>query len=232
MALRQRDGGALTGLRARATSCRGRTLLESLHVATTTATFEPSTTIFAQGDRGAGVMYIEKGRVRLSVISPHGRAAVLSVLHAGALFGEGVLAGQRHRKSTADAVTACTIISIKTAEMRRRLHDVALADWFRSQMLVRNARIEQDIVHQMFNGSEKRLARALLLLAGFDEHQLPRQVLPIISRSLLAEMSGTTQATVGRLMNSFRKRGFLERQSLQNGGLQIHRSMMNIVLQD
>jgi len=232
MALRQRGGGALTGLRARATARGGRTLLESLHVATTTATFEPSTTIFAQGDRCAGVMYLEKGRVRLSVISPQGRAAVLSVLHAGALFGEGVLAGQRHRKSTADAVTACTIINITTAEMRSRLHDAALADWFRSQMLARNARIEQDIVHQMFNGSEKRLARALLLLAGFDEHQLPRHALPIISRNLLAEMSGTTQATVARLMNSFRKRGFLERQTLQNGGLQIHRSMMNIVLQD
>lgn len=114
--------------------------------------------------------------------------------------------------------------------MRRRLHDVALADWFRSQMLARNARIERDIVHQIFNGSEKRLARALLLLAGFDEHQLPRHALPIISRHLLAEMSGTTQATVARLMNSFRKRGFLERQTLQNGGLQIHRSMMNVLL--
>ena len=210
----------------------GRALLESLHVATTTATFEPSTTIFAQGDRCAGVMYLEKGRVRLSVISPQGRAVVLSVLHAGAFFGEGVLAGQRHRKSTADAVTACTIISIKTAEMRRRLHDVALADWFRAQMLARNARIERDIFHQLFNGSEKRLARALLLLAGFDEHQLPRHTLPIISRNLLAEMSGTSQATVARLMNSFRKQGFLERQSQQNGGLQIHRSMMNVVLQD
>jgi CRP/FNR family cyclic AMP-dependent transcriptional regulator len=221
----------MTRQHARTNARQGRTLLESLNVATTTATYEPSTTIFAQGDRCAGVMYIEKGGVRLSVISPHGsRAAVLSVLHAGALFGEGALAGQRHRKSTADAVTACTIISIKTAEMRRRLHDVALGDWFRSQMLARNARIEQDIVHEVFNGSEKRLARALLLLAGFDEHQLPRHALPIISRSVLAEMSGTTQATVGRLMNSFRKRGFVERQTVQNGGVQIHRSMMNVLL--
>jgi CRP/FNR family transcriptional regulator, cyclic AMP receptor protein len=221
----------MTRQHARTNAREGRTLLESLNVATTTATYEPSTTIFAQGDRCAGVMYVQKGRVRLSVISPHGRAAVLSVLHAGAMFGEGALAGQRHRKATADAVTGCTIISIKTAEMRHRLHDVALADWFRSQMLARNARIEQDIVHQMFNGSEKRLARALLLLAGFDEHQLPRHALPIISRSLLAEMSGTTQATVARLMNSFRKRGFLERQTPRNGGVQIHRSMMNVVLQ-
>src|SRR4029077_17038518 len=144
MALRQWDGAAMTRHHTRTNAREGRTLLESLRVTTPSATFEPSTTIFAQGDRGAGVMYIEKGRVRLSVISPQGRAVVLSVLHSGALFGEGVLAGQRHRKSTADAITACTIICIKTAEMRRRLHDVALADWFRSQMLARNARIERD----------------------------------------------------------------------------------------
>ena len=233
MDLRQRNDDAMTRLDARANARQGRALLESLRVATTTATFEPSTTIFAQGDRSAGVMYIEKGRVRLSVISPQGRAAVLAVLHPGALFGEGVLAGQRHRRSTADAVTACTIISIKTSEMRRRLQsEVALADWLRSQMLVRNARIEADIVHRLFNGSEKRLARALLLLASFDEHQLPRHVLPSISRSLLAEMSGTSQATVARLMSSFRKRGFLERQTVRSGDLQIHRSMMSVVLQD
>lgn len=233
MPLRQWDGAAMTRQHARTNAREGRTLLESLNVATTTATFEPSTTIFAQGDRCTGMMYLEKGRVRLSVVSPQGRAAVLSVLHAGALFGEGVLAGQRHRRSTADAVTACTIISIKASEMRHRLQsDPALADWLRSQMLARNARIEADIVHRLFNGSEKRLAGALLLLASFDEHQLPRHALPIISRNLLAEMSGTSQATVDRLMNSFRKRGFLERQTLRSGGLQIHRSMMSVVLQD
>jgi CRP-like cAMP-binding protein len=99
-------------------------------------------------------------------------------------------------------------------------------------MQTRNARIEAAIVNQIFNRSEKRLARALLLLAGFDEHQLPRHPLPIISRDLLAGMSGLTRATVDRLMNSFRKRGFLERQTLRNGGLQIHRSMLNVVLQD
>jgi len=202
-------------------------------VARTSARFEPFTTIFAQGDRCADVMYIEKGRVRLSAMSPQGRTAVVCELHAGALFGEGALAGQRRRKSSAEAMTSCTIVRVATAEMRRRLrHDVALSDWLRSQMLTRNARIEADIVNQIFNRSEKRLARALLLLAGFDEHQLPRHALPIISRNLLAEMCGLTRATVDRLMNSFRKRGFLERQTLQNGGIQIHRSMMNVVLQD
>lgn len=212
---------------------RGGMLLMSLHVARTSAKFEPFTTIFAQGDRCADVMYIEKGRVRLSAVSPHGRTAVVCELQAGALLGEGALAGQRRRKSSAEAMTSCTIIRIATAEMRRRLHgEGALSDWLRSQMLARNARLEQGMVDHIFNGSEKRLARALLLLAGFVEHQLPCHALPIISRTGLADMCGLTRGTVDRLMNSFRKRGFLERQTLQNGGLQIHRSMMNVVLQD
>ena len=223
----------MTKQRARAHAHKGGILLRSLPMARTSARFEPFTTIFAQGDRCADVMYIEKGRVRLSATSPQGRTAVVCELHAGALFGEGALAGQRRRKSSAEAMTSCTIVRVATAEMRQRLrHDVALSDWLRSQMLARNARIEEDIVNQIFNRSEKRLARALLLLAGFDEHQLPRHALPIISRNLLADMCGLTRATVDRLMNSFRKRGFLERQTLRNGGLQIHRSMMNVVLQD
>lgn len=198
----------------------------------TSVRFEPLSTIFAQGDRCAGVMYIDKGCVRLSATSPEGRKAVVSVLHAGAIFGEGALAGQRCRKLTAEAMTACNITMVKTAEIRRRLQrEVALSDWLRSQMLARNASIEKDIIHKILNGSEKRLARSLLLLAGFDEHQLPRHALPTISRNLLAEMSGTTRSRVDVLMNSFRKRGFLERQTLRNGGLQIHRSMMSILLQ-
>ena len=223
----------MTRQRPRPNAHRGGILLRSLQVARTSAEFEPFATIFAQGDRCADVMYIEKGLVRLSAMSPQGRSAVVCELQAGALFGEGALAGQRRRKSSAEAMTACTIISVATAEMRRRLHrDAGLSDWLRSQMLVRNARLEQGIVDQIFNGSEKRLARALLLLSGFDEHQLPRHALPIISRTVLAEMCGLTRGRVDRLMNSFRKRGFLERRTRRNGGLQIHRSMMNVVLQD
>ena len=221
----------MTTEKTRASAQQGGNLLESLHVAKTSVRFEPLSTIFAQGDRCAGVMYIDKGRVRLSVTSPEGKSAVVSVLHAGALFGEGALAGQRRRKVTAEAVTACTITMVKTAEIRRRLQrEVALSDWLRSQMLARNVRIEEHIVHELFNGSEKRVARSLLLLAGFDEHQQVRHSLPTISRNLLAEMSGTTRATVDKLMNSFRKRGFVERQTLQNGGVQIHRSMMSLLL--
>lgn len=195
--------------------------------------YEPFETIFAQGDRCAAVMYIEKGRVRLSVVSPAGRSAVVATLHAGAFFGEGALAGQRRRTSTAETLTRSTITIVRTGEMRRRLHDqVALSDRFRSHLLARNARIEEDFVGQVFNRCEKRLARALLTLARFDEHQLPRCELPKISRNLLAEMSGTTRSRVDSLMNKFRKLGFLERHSERSGGVQVHRSMMSVVLQD
>ena len=195
--------------------------------------FEPAQTIFAQGDRCATVMYIEKGRVRLSVASPQGRSAVVATLHAGAFFGEGALAGQRLRKSTAESVTRSTIAIISTREMRRRLHDeVALADWFRAHMLATNLRIEQAVVGQIFNRSEKRLARVLLTLARFDEHQQARCELPKISRDLLAEMIGTTRSRVDSLMNKFRKLGFLERHRERDGGIQVHRSMLSVVLQD
>ena len=194
--------------------------------------FAPLATIFAQGDRCDGMMYLASGRVRLSVKSAEGRTVELSVLEAGALFGEGALAGQRLRKSTAQAITACTIVTVAAAEMRRRLHhEVALSDWVRSRLLARNTHIEQDIVNRIFNGSEKRLARSLLLLAEFDRHQLPRYPLPIVSRKILAEMSGVSRGAVDSLMNSFRKRGFLERNTQPNGGIQIHRSLMSVLLQ-
>src|SRR5688500_9127783 len=199
----------------------------------TTVRFEPLETIFAQGDRCAAVMYIEKGRVRLTVASPHGRSAVVATLHAGAFFGEGALAGQRLRKSTAESLTRSTIAIISTREMRRRLHDeVALSDWFRAHLLATNVRIEQDFVGQVFNRSEKRLARVLLALARFDEHQQARCELPKISRDLLAEMIGTTRSRVDSLMNKFRKLGFLERHRERDGGIQIQRSMLRVVLQD
>ena len=162
-----------------------------------------------------------------------GREAVVGILTTGAFFGEGALAGQRRRRATAKTMTGSTIGVVKTGEMRRRLHEeMAFADRFRSHMLARNIRIEADLVDQLFNRSEKRLARALLLLAHFDEHQLPRHGLPTISRNLLAEMIGTTRSKVDVLMNRFRKLGFLERHSERNGGLQVHCSMLSVVLQD
>lgn len=205
-------------------------LLASLNVTGTSVRFEPFETVFAQGDRCAGVMYLEKGRVRLSVVSPGATAAVVAVVAAGSFFGEGALAGQHHRTSTAETLTRSTITIVSTRQMRRQLHDhVAVSDRFRSHMLAKNARLEADLVSQLFvDRSEPRLARALLVLAHFDEHQLPRHELPQISRNLLAEMSGTTRSRVDTLMNKFRKLGFLER----NDGVQIHRSMLSVVLQE
>ena len=160
-----------------------------------------------------------------------GREAVVAILHAGAFFGEGALAGRRRRTCTAETVTASTIATVKTSEMRRGLHEeVALSDWFRSQMLATHIRTEADLIGQLFNRSEKRLARVLLLLANFDEHQLPRAALPLISRNLLAELIGTPRWKVDLLMNNFRKLGFLERHSERDGGVQVHRSMLSVVL--
>ena len=203
------------------------------HVANTSVRYRPSQTIFAQGDRCASIMYIRKGRVSLTVTSRDGRQAVVGVLSAGAFFGEGALAGQRRRRATARAMIPSTIAVVRTAEMRRGLHEeAALSDWFRTHMLARNTRIEEDLVGQFFNRCEKRLARMLLLLTNFDEHQHVRAALPIISRDLLAELRGTTRSKVDGLMNKFRKLGFLERNSERNGGVQIHRSMLSVVLQD
>lgn len=208
--------------------------LNALHVAHTRASYRPHETIFAQGDRCGTVMFIQKGRVRLTVTSGSGReAVVVAVLHAGAFFGEGALAGQQRRRSTAEAVTAATIATVKTAEMRRRLHDEsALADWFRSQMLARHASSEAALLGAVFHRAECRLARILLLLAKFDQHHLTRSALPIISRKLLAELAGITRWKIDDLMNSFRKRGFLERHRERDGGLQVHRSMLTLVLQE
>ena len=178
------------------------------------------------------MLYIRKGHVKLTVTSRAGLKAVVAILHAGAFFGEGALAGQQRRTCTAETVTASTIAMVKTSEMRRGLHEeVALSDWFLSHMLARHIRVEADLIGQVFDCCEQRLARALLLLANFDEHQLPRAPLPIISRNLLAEMIGTTRWKVDLLMNHFRKLGFLERHSERDGGVQVHRSMLNVVLQ-
>ena len=204
-----------------------------LHVAHTSVHYRPCETVFAQGDRCAAVMYIRKGRVKLTVTSRGGREAVVAVLRAGAFFGEGALAGQRRRTCTAETLAASTIATVKTTDMRRGLQqDVALADRFRSHMLARSIRAEAELIGQHFNGCEKRLARVLLLLANFDEHDLPRAVLPLISRTVLAETIGTPRWKVDLLMNNFRKLGFLERHSERDGGVQVHRSMLSVVLQE
>ena len=202
------------------------------HVASTKIRYPRSETIFAQGDACGAVMYIEKGRVSLTT-SSRGREAVVSVLEAGAFFGEGALAGQRRRRATATAMTATSIAVIRTSDMRRGLHEeTALSDWFRRHMLATNTRIEEDLIIQLFNRFEKRLARTLLLLTRFDQHHLERSPLPKISRDVLADALGTTRSKVDVLMNRFRKLGFLERNRERDGGMQVHRSMLSVVLKE
>jgi CRP-like cAMP-binding protein len=202
-------------------------------VTTTSVAYRPSETVFVQGDRSAAVMYLEKGRVNLTVRSGDGREAIVGVVHPGAFFGEGALAGQRLRRATATTMIASRVAVVKTSEMRRGLREqVGLSDRFRTYMLSRNARIEEDLVGQMFNRSEKRLAKMLLLLANFDEHSHVRSPLPIMSRNMLADALGTTRSKIDVLMNKFRKLGFLERRSERDGGVQVHRSMLSVVLQE
>jgi CRP-like cAMP-binding protein len=190
---------------------------------------EPGSRIFGQGDVAASVMYLQKGNVRLSVVSRAGKEAVVAILEPRTFFGEGCLAGQPKRMATATAIAACTVVTIEKDEMARQLHErPAFSDRFLSHMLTRNIRIEEDLVDQLFNSSEKRLARTLLLLARYGDQETPQFVLPKLSQELLAEMVGTTRSRVNFFMNKFRKLGFIE----YNGGLKIHSSLLSVVLHD
>jgi len=191
--------------------------------------YKPAETIFAQGDPATSVLYVEQGAVRLSVLSHAGKEAVVAVLDVAHFFGEGCLAGQSQRMATATAMAACTIVVVEKQEMVRQLHaKPAFADRFLSHMLTRNIRIEEDLVDQLFNSSEKRLARTLLLLARYGEPAASHRTLPRVSQETLAEMVGTTRSRVNFFMNKFRKLGFIE----YNGGLKIHNSLLSVVLRD
>ena len=193
------------------------------------AEYLPESTIFAQGDPATSVMYVEQGNVRLSVLSHTGKEAVVAVLEAAHFFGEGCLAGQSLRMATAIAMTACTIVVVDKPEMVRQLHaQPAFADRFLTHMLTRNIRIEEDLIDQLFNSSEKRLARTLLLLARYGEPDASHRTLPRVSQETLAEMVGTTRSRVNFFMNKFRKLGFIE----YNGGLKVHNSLLSVVLPD
>jgi CRP/FNR family cyclic AMP-dependent transcriptional regulator len=187
------------------------------------------TTIFAQGDAATSVMYVEEGSVRLSVLSHAGKEAVIAVLEVGHFFGEGCLVGQPYRMATAMAMAPCTIVVVEKQEMVRQLHAApAFADRFLTHMLTRNIRIEEDLIDQLFNSSEKRLARTLLLLARYGEPGATHRALPRVSQETLAEMVGTTRSRVNLFMNKFRKLGFIE----YNGGLKINNSLLSVVLRD
>ena len=191
--------------------------------------YAAKTTIFAQGDPATSVMYLEQGTVRLSVLSHAGKEAVIAVLEPGHFLGEGCLVGQTHRMATASAMSACTIVVVERAEMVRQLHGrPAFADLFLRHMLTRNIRIEEDLIDQLFNSSEKRLARTLLLLARYGETEASHRTLPRVSQETLAEMVGTTRSRVNFFLNKFRKLGFIE----YNGGLKINHSLLSVVLRD
>ena len=186
-------------------------------------------TIFAQGDDADAVFYVQKGKVRLTVVSKTGKEATIGIVSEGNFFGEGALAGQVRRMGSASAMTDCELMRIDKKAMMSALHgEHAFSDLFVGYLLARNIRYEEDLVDQLFNSSEKRLARILLLLARFGKEGVPETVVPKISHETLAEMVGTTRSRVSFFMNRFRKLGFIH----YNGGLQVHSSLLNVVLHD
>jgi CRP-like cAMP-binding protein len=187
-------------------------------------------TIFSQGDAANAVFYIQKGKIRLTVISKRGKEATISLLGAGNFLGEECIATiQPQRMATAIALTPANVLRIERSEMKRVLHEEKLfSEIFVTYLLARNARIQEDLVDHLFNSSEKRLARALLLLAQFGKDGAPETVIPKMSQETLAEMIGTTRSRVSFFMNRFRKMGFIE----YNGKLSVHSSLLNVILHD
>jgi CRP-like cAMP-binding protein len=194
----------------------------------TVAKYRRGQVVFTQGDPGNDVRYLQKGAIKLSVLSRGGKEAVVAMLAPGDFFGEGALAGQSIRISTATTIAPSSVLTIEKETIVRLLHEQpAFADRFLSYMLHRNVRIEADLVDQLFNSSEKRLARTLLLLARYG-HDNPTRTLPKISQETLAEMIGATRSRVNFFMNKFRKLGLIE----YNGGLKVNNSLLTIVLHD
>jgi len=192
--------------------------------------FSKKQAIFAQGDPADAVFYLQHGKVQLSVVSKVGKEATIGILNEGDFFGVGSLAGQALRMGSATAMTDCTVMRIERRAMMAALHrEHTFSDLFVAYLLARNIRYEEDLVDQLFNSSEKRLARILLLLAHFGKEGVPDTVIPKISQETLAEMIGTTRSRVSFFMNRFRKLGFV---NYDTNGLQVHSSLLNVVLHD
>jgi CRP/FNR family cyclic AMP-dependent transcriptional regulator len=203
--------------------------LDSAGVARKITEFKGAGVVYAQGDPAKSVLYLQSGGVKLTVVNEVGKEAVVAILGPGDFFGEGCLAGQSVRMGTATAITPTTVLVIEKNEMFKVLHEEHdLSDRFIRFMLGRNIRIEEDLVDQLFNSSEKRLARTLLLLARYGKEDQPHGVLPKMSQETLAEMIGTTRSRVNFFMNKFRKLGFIK----YNGGLQINTSLLSVVLHE
>lgn len=185
--------------------------------------------VFSQGDPADAVFYVQKGKVKITVVSQQGKEAVVAILGADDFFGEGCLAGQPRRMATVKAMVESAIMRLEKAAIVSLIHDEpAFSEMFIAHLLARTIRVEEDLVDQLFNSSEKRLARLLLLLANFGKEGRPEPVIPKISQETLAEMVGTTRARVSFFMNKFRKLGFIE----YNGGIEVHSSLLNVVLHD
>jgi len=206
-----------------------KSFLESAGLGRKVDKFKRKETIFTQGDPARNVMYIQEGGVKLSVVNGAGREAVVAILGPGDFFGEGCLAGQSNCIASATAIAPTTVLVIEKKEMIRVLHgEHGFSDRFIAYMLARNIRVEEDLVDQLFNSSEKRLARTLLLLARYGAPGDLQQVLPKVSQEMLAEMIGTTRSRVNFFMNKFRKLGFIK----YNGEIHVNNSLLSVVLHD
>jgi CRP/FNR family cyclic AMP-dependent transcriptional regulator len=189
--------------------------------------------VFLQGDPADAIFYIQKGKIKLTVVSKQGKEAVVALLGPGDFFGEGCLAGQSLRMASATAMSECSLMRLEKAGVIRLLHDQpAFSERLLHHLLSRNIRIEEDLVDQLFNSSEKRLARVLLLLANFGKEGKPEPVIPKISQETLAEIVGTTRSRVSFFMNRFRKLGFIQYDGQFDSGLEVHSSLLNVILHD
>jgi len=215
--------------RKRLTTFNPKSFLATVGKGKKTLSLKKKSQVYSQGDPADAVFYVQEGKVRLTVISRQGKEAVVAMLGAGDFFGEACLAGQALRLATATALASSTIVRIDKTAMVSVLHDEpTFSELFLAYVLSRNLRIEEDLVDQLFNSSEKRLARVLLLLAHIGKESVPEPALAKISQETLAGMIGTTRSRVSFFMNKFRKLGFIE----YNGGLKVHSSLLNIVLHD
>ena len=206
-----------------------KTFLSKVGTGKTILNFKSGETVFAQGDDADTVFYIQSGRIKILVASEQGKEAVVGILEVGQFFGEGCLNGQRKRISTTVAMEDSVITAIKRSAMVALLHEEPnFSEMFMAYLLTRNNRMEGDLIDQLFNSSEKRLARLLLLLANFGKEGTPQPIAPNISQETLAEMIGTTRSRVSLFMNKFRKLGFIS----YNGKIEVHSSLLNAVLYD
>ena len=208
-----------------------KTFLSTMDGGRKIAAFAKKQSIFVQGDSSDAVFYIQKGKVRLTVVSKTGKEATIGILNEGDFFGEGCLTGQPLRLCAATAMTDCTVMRIEKKSMMEVLHrENTFSDMFVAYLLTRNIRYEEDLVDQLFNSSEKRLARVLLMLARFGKEGVPETLVPKISQETLAEMVGTTRSRVSFFMNRFRELGFINYHA--GDALQVHSSLLDIVLHD